>query len=204
MALGTGTLSFANATTSQTFNGVTIKSGTSVITNTNAGATSTLTLGTITRATGGVVDFSSAASASNEVISSNANTNGILGGWATQGGEATWAVAGNGAAITGLSTYQPNTSTSLGASIFGNTDMTVSGTTTLTPGFGSIATTNSLRFNNAAADTIALTGQMFITSGGILETSNVGANANTISGGEQFWSGTGELVVFRTTASWPA
>ncbi len=202
LVLGGGTFSFANATTqSQTLNGLTLNSGASVIANTNAGASPTLTLGTITRAVGGTVDFGSASSSTNEIISSNANTNGILGAWATQGSESTWAVAGNGVAITGLANgaYQANTSSSLGASTTGNTDMTVAGTTTLASG----GTTNSLRFNNAASDTIAITGTTvaIITSGGILETSSVGANANTISGGTLQGASGADLIVIQNNTN---
>ena len=199
LALGGGTFSFANATTSQTVNGLAVNSGASVITNTNAIATPTLTLGTIKRIVGGTVDFSTATSSTNEVISSNANTNGILGGWATQGGEVTWAVAGASTAITGLASgaYQANTATTLGASATGNTDMTVSGTTTLAAG----AAVNSLRFNNAAADTIAITGTLVLTSGGLLETSAVGANANLISGGTLEGTSGGDLVVIQNNSN---
>ncbi len=62
LVLGSGTFSFGNATTSQILNGLTLNSGTSVITNTNSGATSTLTFGTITHSPPAAsLDFSSAA-----------------------------------------------------------------------------------------------------------------------------------------------
>lgn len=107
------------------------------------------------------------------VITSTANTSGILGGWATFAGN-TWAVTnGNAAAITGLASFVSDT-----WAAGNNTDVTLAG---VDPASGS--TTHSLRFNAAAAKTLTLAGANVITSGGILATPAVGANTALITGG---------------------
>ena len=120
------------------------------------------------RSNGGVLDITTGAS----IITSTANTNGILGGWATVD-KNTWAVTNGAIAINGLLTFATDT-----WAAGSNTDVTVVGAN---PASG--ATTNSLRFNAAGAKTLTLAGIDVVSSGGILETTTVGANATTITGG---------------------
>ncbi len=106
----------------------------------------------------------------------NLNTNGILGGYATVGGTdwATNATNVSGGNIIGLSNSTIN---SYSNDTFGtglNTNVTTS---------DNGATTNSIRFNTAAANTVTFNGANSIASGGILVTPNVGGNATTITGG---------------------
>ena len=202
LQLGGGTFSYAHAA-AQTVAGLTIEPASgSVITNTNATG-NILTLGAITRTSlsagnwplGGTVDFSTANGTAHEITTTFTDVNGIIGGWATQGGEATWAVAGSGTAtaITPLTSFQADSATSLGVSTSGNTDMTFSGTTTVAGG-----TVNSLRFNNANADTISTSGVITISSGGILETSSVGGNADSVGGAGSLKGASGkDLVVIQ-------
>lgn len=101
--LSTATLSVtgaASTSSTQTFNGVTLKQGNNAIVATSGtGGSMTLALGTITPNAGGAVNFTLPASGA--ITVSNANVNGILGGWATVGGSA-WATnsSGNVAALT--------------------------------------------------------------------------------------------------------
>ena len=59
------------------------------------------------------------------------------------------------------------------------------------------ATTNSLRFNTAITNSVTLSGANTITTGGVLVTTNVGANNSTITGGS-LTSGNGQdMIVFQ-------
>ena len=122
-----------------------------------------INLAAIARSAGGTVDFGRNAAAA-----TNANTNGILGGYASYDGT-TWAVANAGtAAITGLGSFS--------ADVFGaglHVDVTAAGDNA-----GGLADT--LRFSGAGAANI--TGATTIASGGVLNLRSVGANVSTISG----------------------
>ncbi|QIF04252.1 autotransporter-associated beta strand repeat-containing protein [Roseimicrobium sp. ORNL1] len=146
--------------------------------NNGQGGLAGINLGAITRAAanGGTLSIGS-----NSAATSTANTNGILGGWATFNGT-TWAVA-NGAtsAITGLATYSTDT--------FGLNNH-VDATTT--QGGGNAAT---LRFNTAASVDINNTiSPVVLSQGGILVTKNVGANTSIISGNLSS-SASNELII---------
>ncbi|MBN8460900.1 MAG: autotransporter-associated beta strand repeat-containing protein [Verrucomicrobia bacterium] len=119
-------------------------------------------------ANAGVLQIASGA----QVYTNTANTNGILGGWATYGGT-TWAVTnGTTTPISGLATFTNDTWASAN-----NTDVTTSSAA------ASDSATNSLRFNTAGANTVTLAGTNRLVSGGLLVTGNVGANASTLTGG---------------------
>ncbi len=81
----------SGATNSQTFNGTTLDFGDNSINVLQNGATAVnLSLGTVTRLNHSVVNFTLPTSGT---VSANvANTNGIIGGWATigVGANATW------------------------------------------------------------------------------------------------------------------
>ena len=123
------------------------------------------------RSNGGVLEFAPGST----IRTATANTNGILGGWATFN-DNTWATTnGTGNAITGLanSSYTPDV-----FAAGNNTDVTLAGANP-----AAASTTHSLRFNEAGAKTLTLSGNNTLTSGGIMETAAVGANATTITGG---------------------
>ena len=192
LALGGGTLRLvgkASTTNSQQFNGLTLNSGASAIT-LSANATSNpllLTLGAITRNTGGTVNFTQPTgtiSATNGITTSTTNTNGILGGWATVGGT-NWAT-NNGTNIVALASYTNDTWAS-----GNNTNVTGSSA----PASGS--TTNSLRFN-VNAGTLTLSGTNIITSGGILFTN---AGTALITGGTLEGASGKDLVVIQNNTS---
>ena len=187
--LSGGTLAITGSQT-QTFGGTTITAGTSAIA--NAG---TLNLGAITRSVGGTVDFGSGTGVT---TTTTANTNGILGGWATTGGGASFATsAGNGTnpgAITPLTAYTETSVAGTASANYAGANIDVNNSPAALDG---PATPNSLRFNTAAATTLTLSaGANTVTSGGILVTPSVGSNVSTITGGTLAGSSaTGELIV---------
>ena len=170
----------AAADTTQTVLSTTLNAGSTTITvNNNAASNNdTLNLNAITRNTGSTLNIIYAITGTGTAVATTntTNTNSILGGWATLNGQ-DWAVnSTNGASgpIAALGTYTSDT-----FATGNNTDITIAGAS---PGNTALAT-NSLRFNQLGAKTLALgTGTKTITSGGILITPNVGANTTTISG----------------------
>ena len=184
----------AAADTTQTVLSTTLNAGSSSITmNNNAGSNNdTLNLNTLTRNTGSTLNliYGITGTGTASVTTNNTNTNSILGGWATLNGQ-DWAVnstTGASGAITALGSYTSDT-----FATGNNTDITISGAS---PGNGAV-TTNSLRFNQLGAKTLALgTGAKTITSGGILITPNVGAYTTTISG-SAFTAASGADLIFQ-------
>ncbi len=211
LTVGGGTLSVigATSTTFQRFNSLTVAAGGSSALNINqsAGGATTVALNGITRNTaGGAVAFSSTGTFT--TTTTNTATT-ILGGWATIGGGANWAVTSattnplGGLNIISLATYTPD---AWAAATPGN-DTTVTSFSNSNP-IAPDSFANSLQFNDSTtADTVTLsdTGVLFntITSGGILVTSTVGPHANVITGGN-LSSGNGkDLIVnqFNTNAA---
>ncbi len=219
LTLAGGTLTLtpnaaASTTSSQTIGGVTLNAGASTInatTGAGAGDSTTLALGAITRNTGSALDFGTALPTSGSITTTTANAlfsggqQTILGGWATAPlsgvDAATWAVSGSGAtagAISGL----PNASyytTTTGGNTAGNyaaKDVDVTSSPTLSAGL----TLNSLRFNTAAAETLALGGTTTVATGGILVTPNVGSNAQGIGSGT-ITSGNGQDLIVNTDSA---
>ena len=142
-------------------------SGNSAI-NFNSGAGGlTVSLGAITHSIGGTANI--ALPASGSVTTSGTAIGGIANGFTTTTGGTTWLAQDGGGVLTPLATFGTDT---FGAGI--NTDVTTT---------GAGASTNSIRFNTAAANTLTLTGANTVDSGGILVTTAVGANASTITGG---------------------
>ena len=172
---GNGVISFKGKSATavaQTFASTTLNAGANQIVNTlNAATSVTTTLGLVTRNTAALADFNAPANTSINIKNANATT--ILGGWATANGGAGWATsAGNGTtagAVTALAAY----SSTYGAG--GDVD-----NGTQTAGSGTI---NSLRFNNAAATAVDLTGGLSVATGGVLITPTVAANAVTLNNG---------------------
>jgi autotransporter-associated beta strand protein len=133
------------------------------------------------RSNGGIIRFASGSS----VKTASANTNGILGGWATFD-NTTWAKTnGSGNTIDGLATFTDDT-----WAAGNNTNVTLVGGNPAAD-----STTHSLRFNEAGAKTLTLSGTNTLTSGGLMVTGNVGANTTTITGGTLVGSNTGDLIL---------
>ena len=179
LTLGGGTLAvqgMASTTNGQTFGGLTVSPGGLALTATiGAGGTVNVTLGAITRsAAGGTLDITLPTSGNITTTTSNANFSGgsqtILGGYATVGGN-TWAVSGTGGGtynVTALADGSYNTAFASGADVDVKRHRQRPATMTV----------NSLRFNNtviAGPASVNATNGLTIATGGILETSNVGA-----------------------------
>jgi len=151
--------------------------------------TAVIQMNTIAPTSGASINFSAEGIASTD----NANINGILGPWATVGGT-TWAVNSTGLAdapITGLATYTLSSAAGDIATNYAGANISIDSNQIL----DAAATPNSLRFNNAAANTLTLTGANTIGSGGILVTSNVANNLSTIEGGTLTGPNNGDFVI---------
>ncbi len=187
-------------TTSQPFNnGLVVNSGASTASAVNNSGAGTLVSFNAagSRAVGGTVNFvlpSGVQSAVNGFTTVNLNTNGILGGYATVGGTdwATNATNLSGGNIIGLSSSAIN---GYSTDLYG----TALNTNVVAGGAG--ASTNSLRFGTAAANTVTFTGTNTINSGGILVTPTVGANLTDITGGTLEGAAGADLVVIQNNTS---
>ena len=165
----------ASATNSQTFANTTINAGaSSIVANSGSGGSLSLALGAITRNPGGTVDFTLPSSGSITTTTSNYGGQTTLGGYATVGGTS-WAVSTGDGSTPYTIAALPSASYSTSFTSPGDIDSQASASVAAT-------TINSLRFNTPNSQTITFTGPVQIVTGGILETSNVGANAITIAG----------------------
>ena len=182
LQVGGGAFSYAGSA-NQSFTGLTAAAGASVVVNASNLPTPLLNLGTLTRNTGGTVDFSTADGATNFVVTTTTtNTNGILGGWATQGNATTWAVGGTtglATAITGLASTSYYTTT-IGGTTAGNYERVECRRDQLADAWRRDRGEHAA-LNTAVAETLTLTGTNTITSGGILVTSNVGTKLSPIT-----------------------
>jgi fibronectin-binding autotransporter adhesin len=205
LVLGGGTISLNFAGKGdQAFSGVTINSGASSLVTSGGGSGNgnkfSLTLNAITRNTGGTVDFTIGGNVgAHSTTTANAFFAGgqqtILGGYATFGAN-TWAVSGSGATAGDISGLASG-SYSSGASAFTATKDVDATLTSYTPG---AMTINSLRFNTGAS-AVNTTGNLTIATGGILETTAVGANAVSINN-NNLTSGNGQdLIVIQNNTS---
>ncbi|MCF7786516.1 MAG: autotransporter-associated beta strand repeat-containing protein [Prosthecobacter sp.] len=202
LSMGGGTLSYSRTgTNTQTFNGTTLTGGYSSINNTVS--TNTLALGALTQTagSGGSVNFSTVTGAI--TTTTTANTNGILGGWATvgnsglSGATADWAAndgSGNIVAYTGYTNVSGN-QTGVGASTQNWRTPSAGGVTaTLTTS----ATVNSLvvrgDFSVSSGATMTLDSGGLILSGisrwllnnGAGSTAGTGAITSGLASGELF------------------
>jgi autotransporter-associated beta strand protein len=191
--LDTGTLVLTNA--ADRFVGVKLAGGTLQINNAGVG---TMALGALTRAVGGVIDFGSTTTGGG-ASTSTANTNGILGGYATTDG------GGYFAAQTSTGLVTKYTAASL-TSVLGNTATgyaTVNVDVDSSPTLNGAATPNSLRFITTGG-TVTLGGATQVLSGGILVTPGVtGPTAiagGTLTGGSA--TAAGDLIVNQANATY--
>jgi autotransporter-associated beta strand protein len=159
-------------------------------------------LGAITRTPGATVNIDPDTSNNSGIFTTNPN-NAILGGYATTGNN-TWAFVSTTASglnssqfliRTGVTYNAGNTTPTLGAGT--HTDLVAS-----LAAAGPDNTAATVRFNNAAANTLDLVGGTnTIETGGILVTSAVGANVSTITGGN-ITSGNGaDLILIQNNTS---
>ncbi len=196
IAMGGGTLSVngkATGGSSQTVGSLSVNSGASAIVNTSNGSASNLTItsGTIGRSVGGTLDFTLPSSGSISFSSSPALTGGILGGWATVGGGASFATITSGA----VSAYSGATSISSSTVLASGTNYDVAAS------LSANGAANSLRFTNTStAVAISLSGTVPISTGGILVPAAV-TSADSITGGTLEGASGADLVVIQNSAS---
>jgi fibronectin-binding autotransporter adhesin len=181
----------ATSPASQTFNGVTQLPGIGQIIEEPApvpglpqflnAASIQVDLGLLTRTVGGTAHLFPGTVGSG-FITSDSNTNGIIGGWATINRQ-DWAVA-NGAGDISSYTAYVNDTWSPGANVTVTTNSTQTS-----------ATANSLRFGAASTNTVTLSGTCLLSSGGILVAGTVGANLDKIVGGTLEGAPGADLVV---------
>lgn len=181
----------------QTFNGLTVHAGSSVVNQVRGGGgVLLLTLGTVTRETGGTVAFSANGSGTSGIAATGSNTaSGIIGGWAT------YLTTNGGATFTNSTdwaTYSGGKIIALAAGSYSNTAATTATTNldlTANVTLNANVTVGSIRFNNAiTTPTLTLNGTNTVDSGGILVTGNVSTNATRITGGT-LTSGNGQDII---------
>lgn len=183
----------------QTFNGTTVRAGSSIVNQVRApGGSMLLTLGTLTRETGGTAAFSANGSGISGIAAAATNTNtasGIIGGWAT------YLTINGGATATNTTDWAAYSGTkivALAAGSYTNTVATTAATNlnlTTSVALNANVTVGSVRFNDAFTDpTLTLNGSHTVGSGGILVTGNVGASAARITGGS-ITSGNGQDLI---------
>ena len=186
LALGGGTFTYSKTGGTQAFTTTTVNQGASAVTVGASGET--VNLGTVTRNADSALDFGSTGTIDATGLS---NTNGIIGGWATYGGQTTFAVApaSPGGAVTGLATYTSSATAGTTASNYSNANIDMlsnaSPSAAITP--------NAIRFASSSAFTLTLTGTNTIGSGGILITP--AASSSDIITGGTITSGTQELDI---------
>jgi fibronectin-binding autotransporter adhesin len=187
--LGGGKLTYSKTSATETFAGTTLNAGASAVGSTIL--TGTVALSSITRNSGSTVDFTTTG----PISTKTANTGGILGGYATFGGS-TWAVGatngGTATTITGLATGSYTASFTSGANVDAAT-----GASTAASGLS----INSLRFNNSGNYTVGVTDTLTIATGGILETTAVGAHAVSINSGTLTSGNGSDLIVIQNNTS---
>ncbi len=192
LTLGGGVLMFTNGASgispnTESPSGTFLSAGASTLIDANAGISGgNISLGTLNRNAGSTFDFYQSGPGS--VTTANANSNGILGGWATYAG-ADWLVGTTFAAYSG---YQ----TSADPTTWAATDnVSLSGNP-----LANLTTTsiNSLRLTGASTITMNDNSQtLTLTSGGLLAT---GSGANAITGGTLLTANGQDLVVIQNSS----
>jgi fibronectin-binding autotransporter adhesin len=162
-------------------------SGASTITN---GSAATMGLGTLSHVAGASIDFGTGPI----TTSTTNNAYGIIGGWATQGGGASWATNSSNAAGGAITAYTGYVTTATAGTTAANYNASnIDVTTSVAP--LALITPSTVRFNTNAATTLTLTGTNVFTSGGILVTPSVGAYTSNISGGVLEGANGADLVI---------
>ena len=194
-----GTLSVlgnGSANTAHSVSGLSVRVGeSSVRVTAGAGQDATLELGAITRSTGGTVDFVTIGSGAS-IGTTAGNTHGILGGYATLGGD-DFAANDGANQVVAFSAYDVvNDASAFGA------NQNITNSAAFTGAQASIVTINSLRFGASVASTLNNAGgALTIGSGGILVSSGVGANASAINGGTLTSGNGSDLIVHQNNAA---
>ncbi|MCX6855571.1 MAG: autotransporter-associated beta strand repeat-containing protein [Verrucomicrobia bacterium] len=175
----------ATAPTTQAFTTLTVNAGSNNIgVVSNGGQAANVNFTTITRATGGTVDFS--LPAVGNITTTQPLVNGILGGYATlNNGTAFASKDGSNNLVAVTSAVKDDVTTWLA------TDNVVD-SAGFTNSLLDCTTVNSITFSAAAPSVVTSIGRFGINSGGILVTSS--STAPSITGGTLV-SGTGDIIV---------
>ncbi|MFM2241594.1 MAG: hypothetical protein RLZ97_449, partial [Verrucomicrobiota bacterium] len=188
LTLAGGTISLTGGTHVESVASTTLLANT--LSNVTVGSHSGwLDMKAINRQAGAAVNFSGSYVATTD----NANSNGILGPWATVAGN-NWAVNDSGLPggdVIAFGDYVYTFNLGDDASLYANQHVVVD--TSQAPGAG--ISPHSLVFNTAVAPTLTLQGTNTLSTGGILVGSTVGNNASTITGGDLTGPNNGELVI---------
>ncbi len=164
----------SGATNTQTFTSLHLEDGSSFVKLNPNGATR------LDVDFGNYADFARFRGSAIDLTLSGSSTAALAGapegtfGFATMNGQSTWAHFHDGA-ITPFTSYDSTWAPG------NNTDVSSALSATTNP--GPDATTGTLRFNEAAANTVTLAGTTLIEKGGILVTASVGNHLSTITGG---------------------
>jgi autotransporter-associated beta strand protein len=193
--MGAGTLSYNGTAATQAMAGLTVNPGLSVVN--NASTTKTLALGAIARNAGGMAGFNSGTSGT--ITTSTANTNGILGPWATYGSGTSlgYACASGGAAPYSIAACAYTGPTTITSGLSGLTDSsgTVDYTMTSSGGtLGQSVSANTLRLAATAAATNINTGAYALSLNGIMNNDSQGVSISSGSGGSLTIGAAQELV----------
>lgn len=187
---------------SQTFNGLSLVGGgvSNVVVRAGTGtADTTLALGAITHVPGGTVAFSTMTNGSTGagvITTTTANTNGILGGWATTAATGTgtapltqtdWAMNDGTGKIVAYTGYTSVTGATPAIANNSAANLRIEGSTAVNATLAAAGTTdiNTIQSTNTAAHSIALGGKTLRlgTYGGVWKTSTLNSTGLSISGG---------------------
>ncbi|RYD23405.1 MAG: hypothetical protein EOP88_04275, partial [Verrucomicrobiaceae bacterium] len=193
LRLAGGTLSVAGLTSAantQAFAGTTLGSGSSGLTSSiGVNGTTSVDLGAITREAGSNLNVSTIA-AGTGYTTSNANANGILGGYATVA-NADWATVSAGS-LAAFSGYQAGTDATAWVAA-DNVTLAASPSVPLAAN----STINSLRLTDAATVTIPGGNTLTLASGGLLST---GTGVSSFTGGTLRGSAASDLSVIQNSS----
>ncbi|QIF04357.1 autotransporter-associated beta strand repeat-containing protein [Roseimicrobium sp. ORNL1] len=194
-----------NSVSSQAMGTLTLNAGYSRITavSTGTGAMN-LSFGDITRAAGATLRFDPPSSGSLKTTAGADNALLAVGGvaFSTMGAD-DWAATGvavsGSRSIVGLSTIANGYTASTATTLAGNADVAAGVTATALSGN---TTLSSLRFHQAQATTVTVGSGNDLTTGGILVSSNVGANDAAIRGGNlRAATATSDLVIIQNNTA---
>jgi autotransporter-associated beta strand protein len=188
LTLAGGTINLNGGTHSEYVASTTLAAGSSNAVNIPTGGT-VLNLNTITVGAGSSLNLGADSLATTD----NTNTNGILGTWATVGGNQ-WAVNSSGGPdglITSLTDFVNTFTIADDNTLYQNKHVVVDSVQTPDAAINPL----SFVFNSAAANSLTLQGTNTIATGGILVGTTVGNNLSTLTGGSLTGPLNGDLTI---------
>lgn len=186
LVLGGGTLNFigkATFTNGQAFAGTTLNAGISELRPASSTGTNTVSLGNITRNSGGLLNIVNASGYTYATSMADGFVKGVV--WSSND-----LARVNAGAFTSAS-YSTQNDASLWTD--SATNYATNGAVSGTVGTGGTVNINGLKLNNASSQSFAIDGTLRV-AGGVLFGSSIAANASEISGGS-LTSTSGELIL---------